>query len=519
MDELENKKNTAEIAEKATKSLGIVVIFAFISKLLGFARDIVLAYFYGAGNVSDAYLVSLTIPEFLFSLVIQAIAIGFIPIYTKIVQKEGKKKGNEFTSQVLTILYILAVIVVVFVNLFPSAIVSLFANGFDGETREIAVSFIQITTATIFFKGTVSVLSAYCQANGEFNRPSLVGIPLDIVTIVSIYISFKYLVIWLAYGTVIAYASQLLVLVPYCIRKKYFYQFKLKKDPYIKQILLLFLPVMLSVGANQINVLIDKSIASTVASGGISALNYANKVDNMMENIIVLSIAGAMFPVFSNYGAKKEYENLSLVLRKTLDLVSYLILPITVGAIIFAKPLIELLFKYGAFDGVALEMTYLSMVGYSIGMIGVSYRAILTRFYYALDDIKRPTINAVISIFINIVLDITLSRIMGLMGLAVASSISSLVCSVLLIIGLKEKIEFSYRKFLFGLIKIIIVSALMGGICYCGNILLINYLSDICSMGIMIIFGVIFYLSISIIFKIPGYEDLKEIVLRKNRKQ
>ena len=508
--------NVGSHSSRQARNIGIVMALTLLSKVFGFTRDMVLAYFYGASNVSDAYLISLTIPEFVFSLVIQAIAVGFIPIFVEIFHDSGKKAANKFTNQVLTLLYFCAAIIVILLNLFPRVFVSLFATGFDKSTVNLTIEFIRITCITLFFKGTVSVLSAYCQATGEFTKPALIGLPLDIIVIISIYLSYRTNTLVLAYGTVAAYASQIIVLAPHCIKQGYRPQVVISKnDRYIKRMIVLFLPVTIGVGANQINILVDRTLASTVAVGGITALNYANKIDLIMENVIVLSIAGVMYPAFATLATKKDYKGIGQSLHSTLDTVMLVMLPITIGTIVFARQIVSFLFSRGAFDTTAEEMTALAMVGYSAGIIGVSFRAILTRVFYSLQDVKTPVVNSAISVAINIILNLILSKYMGIGGLALASSIASLSCALLLLAKLKKEIHFSSRIVFKNGVRILIVSIIMGVISHYAYQILIMKVNYIIALFISVLIGILVYAVMAITLKLPGVLEAVDIVKQK----
>ena len=499
------------------RNIGIVMLLTFLSKVFGFVRDLTLAYYYGASNVSDAYLISLTIPEFVFSLVIQAIAVGFIPIFVEIIHSDGEREAESFTNQVLTILYICGVVVLLFLNVFPRGIVSVFASGFDADTMSLAASFVRITAIALLFKGTVSVLSAYCQANGEFARPAAVGMPLDLIIILSIIISAHFDPRILAYGTVVGFASQVFIVFPFC--KKRGYQFRLSlqlNNPHIKKMIALFLPVVIGVGANQINILVDRTLASRIAIGGISALNYANKIDNIMENVIVMSIAGVMYPIFATLATKKDYDSLKANLLTTFDEVMLLMIPITVGAIIFSEPIISLLFTRGAFDMHASTMTARAMAGYSIGMLGVSFRAILTRVFYSLQDIKTPVINSAIAVGINIVLNLVLSRYLGISGLAIASSIASIVCSFLMLLQLKKRIGLALKTVLSHGGMMLVAASIMVAVCLLSYHALVNHLHFSAALIISILIGLVFYGAEALIIKMPGTTGILSMIKKKH---
>ena len=310
------------------KFILIVMLITIISKFFGFFRDMVLAFFFGAGNITDAYIVSLTIPEFLFILVMQTIAIGFIPIYTDIMHKQNKQQANFFAGNVISLSLVLFCFLLLIVFLFAKQIVFIFASGFNAETVSLAITFIKITVLAMFFRILISVFSAVLQANDRFSFPAAIGIPFDIIIILFVFIAYKTNYILLVWGVVIAAFVQFLFLVPSIIKEKIKFKFSKNfiSDSNIIKMIKLFLPVAIGVGAHQINVLVDKTLASSFV-GGISALNYANKVNNVIENIVILSLATVMFPTFSKYISQNNIKLFLQSLIKSINIVILLMLP------------------------------------------------------------------------------------------------------------------------------------------------------------------------------------------------
>lgn len=452
------------MAKSIAKNTLFIACLTMISKILGFVRDAILAFFYGADGISDAYLVAQTIPEFAFSLVIQAIAVGYIPIYTETVKKKGKLAGERFTNVLLSDAYFLCILLVIVSNAIPELFVKLFATGFNTSTTEIAALFVRIMSIAMLGKSTVSILGVYLQTNGEFIRTALTSIPYDVVIILSIAIS-AYIenTLLLPIGLVIASFIQIVMIFEKAIKMGFRYRVKLSfREEQIKQMLALFVPVAIGVGANQINTLIDRTLASTISVGGISAMNYANKVDNLMENVLVLSLATVIYPIFSRHVAEKNIDKLARDTMDSINIVCFLMLPCAVGSGIFAIEIITLLFGRGEFDQFAIALTSSAMTCYSVGMPFVAIRAILTRVFYSLKDVRTITINSCISIGINIIGNLILGQYMGISGLALATSISSIFAVVLLINKLRKQIHISIKSIVAENLKVAFGTVAMG---------------------------------------------------------
>lgn len=313
------------------KTAILLMVITVFSKLLGFTRDIILSYFYGASNISDAYLISITIPIAIFGFIGAGISTGYIPMFSKIEQEYGEEKGNRYTNNLVNILIIISSVIFIFGSFYTEQIVKIFASGFEGETLALAVKFTKISLLGIYFTGLVSIFGGYLQIKGNYAIPALVGFPMNFFFIVSIFLSSKINVLVLSIGSVIAIASQMLLLMPFIHKKGYRYKFVLDiKDQHIKSMAYLALPVIIGVSVNQINVLVDRTLASSIAVGGISALNYANKLTLFVHGMFVLPMVTAMYPMISKMVAEKNINGLKESVSEAIILISLLVIPATI---------------------------------------------------------------------------------------------------------------------------------------------------------------------------------------------
>ncbi|MBZ4663254.1 MAG: murein biosynthesis integral rane protein MurJ [Caloramator sp.] len=499
------------------KTALIIMIITIFSKFLGFAREVSLSYFFGANNVTDAYLISLTIPGVLFAFIGTAISTGFIPMFSDLKAKEGEEKTIKFTNNIVNILIVLCTILVVITVLFTTPIVKLFATGFSGETLKLAVKFTRISIFGIYFSGLVYIFSAYLQIKNNFVIPALIGFPMNIIIIFSMFVASKTYNIYLSIGSVVAFLAQLLLLLPFVFKKGYKFTFIFNvKDKYIKNLIAIALPAIFGVSVNQLNVLVDRTIASKIAEGGISALNYANKLNGFVMGLFVTSISTVIFPLISKMVAENNYEGLKKSLSESISAINFLVIPSTVGAMVFSTPIVEMLFGRGAFDERAVQMTSSALFFYSIGMIGYGLREVLSKAFYSMKDTKTPTINAVIALIMNIILNITLSKFMGIAGLALATSISAIVCTGLLFISLRKKIgSFGLKEISISFIKITVASIIMGAVAKISYNVLVGVISKNLSLICSIIIGGIVYFVVILFMKI---KEVDEIVLKIKQK-
>ena len=492
------------------KAALLVMIITVISKIVGFVREIVLSYVFGASAITDAYLISQTIPLTIFSFISTGIATGFIPIYSKIQQNDGKHYADKFTSNLSNSLLLLATIIVAFVLAFTQPVVKMFASGFSGETLELAVSFTRITVFGVYFTAVLYIFSGYLRVYEHYLAPALIGFPMNLIVICSLFIGAKTNVFVIAFGSLLAIASQLVVLIPFLRRTSYQHQIVVNvKDKYLKEMFLIALPVIIGTSVNEINVLVDRTLASRIAVGGISALNYARRLNGFVQGLVVVSLTSVMFPMISKMAAAENIKDLKQTVNEAMASMSLLIIPATIGAMVFAEEIVALLFGRGAFTAEAITMTGNALFYYSIGMIAFGLRDVLSRAFYALQDSKTPMINATIGVVLNIALNIILSRYMGIGGLALATSISAIVAVVLLFTSLRRKIGgLGLSNLVKSFTKIGLASVIMGVIARGGYNFLTQILGQNLALVIIMGMAVLIYGILVYFMRIPEVDQV-----------
>ena len=489
----------------AKTTIGLMFL-TLISKVLGFFRELCLGSVYGASAFTDAYIISQNIPIVIFTSVAMALGTSYIPLFCDIREKSGDKEAIKFSNNLINIVVIFCSLLAIVCMIFTEPIVKIFAMGFEGETLKLAVEFTRILIIGIIFIGVNDVLMPFLQINQNYAVPGMLGIPYNIVIIISIFASPKFGYKVLIYGTLLAILSKVLFQIPFAKKKGYKYKAYVNvKDKNIKKLLLLVAPVFVGVAVNQVNGLVDKTLASTLVEGSISALNYANK----------------LYPLLSKLSAANNKEEFNNSIVKSINYVILLVIPISIGAMVLSTPIVKLLFERGAFDLRATQMTSSALFCYSIGIIGFGLRDILSRVFYSIQDTKTPMINGAIAMALNIVLNLILIKYIGHAGLALATSISALVCIVLLFRSLRKKIgNFGEEKIAVVFIKTLISGVVMGIVTtifydFISNIVRGGMISQIVSLSTSVLVGVTVYFIGVVILKIDEVNQAISIIKDK----
>lgn len=500
----------------AKATIGLMIV-TMLGKVLGFGREMVLSSYYATSWYVDSYVIALSIPTVLFSAIGSAISTSLIPIYSGINNEKGRDKGNEFISNIINITAVLFMGLLIIGLVFSEELVRMFALGLEGESFKLAVGFTRILLWGIIFTGINYILVAYLQVNDNFQVPGLITLPYSIVIIISIILSVKLDNIYiLGYGTLLAIMVQPLFQLPFAIKKGFKYKFILNlKDEEIKKFIKIIIPVLIGVSVWQLNNLVDKSISSTFAVGTIASFNYAQKLYYFVQGLFIASMVTVIYPHLSNLLASKKMDEFKKSIVESINSMLILIVPIVVGAIVLAIPIVEVLFERGEFTHSDTLVTAKILLCYAPGLIAFGISDLICRALYSLEDTKSPMINSVFVVSANIVLNIVFAKIIGYIGVAIASTVATFLGLFIYFYMLRKKIgPFGINKIVMVGAKCLISAVIMGVI----TTIVYNKLSLllgggtiqlIISLGLSILSGAISYGILVFMFKI---EEINMII-------
>ena len=502
-----------------------VMMATIISKVLGFFREIVLANFYGTKGYADVFLLTLNIPGLIIAVIGSAVATIYVPIYFETKEKLGENESIKFTNNMLNLSLIISIVIAILGLLFTEQFVNIFAGGFVGDKFKLAVKFTKIMICGVLFLSTSKIFSSYLQANDNFVIPGIIGIPYNIILIITIAISTKVDIIILAYGALLSMASQLLFQIPFAIKKSFKYNLYVNlKDENIKNMILLILPMLIGVAVGQINIFVDKALATTLGDGKLSALNYAGKLNDFVMALFVTSIITVIYPKLSKMSNNENKDGFINMIVKSSNCIILLVLPISIGAIILSEPIVRILFQRGAFDTTSTIMTSTALKLYSLGLLAMGIRDILTRAFYSFSDTKTPMINSSLALIINIILNFILIKPFGYAGLAVSTSIASIITVILLFISLKKKNGyFGGDKILKTGIKSLFSGIIMGIATLASYNFIYAFLGtgmikEIIAVALSVMIGALIYGILIIIFKVEEITLIINFIKNNKRK-
>jgi len=428
------------------KSTAVVGGLTLISRILGFIRDVVIAYVFGASTSTDAFFVAFKIPNFMRRLFGEgAFSQAFIPIIseykTQRKQAEVKHLVDHVAGHLGGVLLLVTVIGIVIAPL----LVLIFAPGFfqNKEKYDLTVAMLQITFPYLLFIALTAFAGAVLNTYGRFAVPALTPVLLNVCLIgaaVWIAPSLEQPVMALAYAVFFAGIIQLAFQLPFLHRLHLLPKPRFKRhDEGVSRIYRLMLPALFGVSVSQINLLIDTLMASFLVTGSISWLYYSDRLMEFPLAIFGLALATVMLPDLSKSVARGDMQTYSKTLDWALRWIFLIVVPSMLGLIVLAAPILTTLFHNGEFSDNDVIRSSHSLIAYSVGLVGFVLIKVLASGFFSRQDTRTPVKIGVIAMVTNMVLNLILIWPLAHAGLALATSLAALLNASLLYRGLRTQ--------------------------------------------------------------------------------
>jgi len=482
------------------RSAGIVSLAVMASRVLGLAREMVFAYFFGASKsfANDAFVIAFRIPNLLRDLFAEgALSSAFVTVFSDYLVTKGEKEAFRLSNLIATALMLMLGVLVILGIIFAEPIVRVFAHGFVAEPEKFAltVRLTRIMMPFILLVAMAAKAMGILNARDRFAIPALSSSFFNIGSILGGIASAAFItdptfahpiraivdhptdaIIGMGYGVLIGGFLQFAVQWPSLRKAGCRYRPMLSfTDPGVRRIFKLMGPAVIGAAAVQVNVLINSNFASAVINpatgvidnGPVSWLNYAFRLMQFPIGVFGVAIATATLPSISRSAATAEIGDFRHTLASSIRLAFLLTIPSAVGLAVLGHPIIALIYERGGFKANDTDHTAAALAFYAIGLAGYSAIKILAPAFYALGDARMPMMISLLSIITNFVMNWMLVGVLQERGLALSTSAVALLNFTLLYLIMGRRIKgIEGRKTAMVVGKIILASLLMGAACY-----------------------------------------------------
>ena len=379
------------------RALATVSSLTTVSRVLGYARDFVIARAFGAGLYTDAFFVAFRIPNLLRRLFAEgAFSQAFVPVLAEQKNKGTPEETQRLIDGVGTLLFLALVAAALLGVLLAWPIVWISAPGFaaDPAKFDLTVTMLRITFPYIAFISLVALSAGLLNTWNRFSVPAITPAFLNIAFIVGALAfadRFDPPVIVLAWSVFAGGILQLAFQIPFLLKLGIMPRWRLDlAHPGVRRVLMLMMPAAFGVSVSQISLLINTIFASFLASGSVSWLYYADRLMEFPAGVLGVALGTILLPSLSKYHAAADHAEYSRLLDWGLRVTVLLAVPAAVGLAVMALPLIAALFHYGRFTATDAFLTREALVAYSIGLLGMMAVKILAPGFYARQNIATP---------------------------------------------------------------------------------------------------------------------------------
>lgn len=500
-----------ETHQSVLKSSLITSGVTILSRIVGLVREQVRGYYLGTGMESDAFGVASTIPNMLRRMFAEgAMTAAFVPVFTSVKSKNDHQRLSNFFSGFLSLFIILMIVVTLLGILFSEFLVNgIFARGFahDPQKSSLTVGLTQVMFPYLFLVSIAAIVQGALNSFRIFAPSAFSPILMSLMNIAVVVFFHEWFPnpAWaLAVGFLIGGILQLGFQIPFLRNKGINFRFTLSgiSDPAVWQVIKIFIPGIFSAGIYQINVTIAQLIATTLDPGSVASLQYSLRMQELVLGVFAVSVATVALPTMSEQVNQRDFSSLKDTLLFSTSFLAFITIPASVGMIILGEYIIKLLFQYGRFDEGSTRMTVFALYFHSSGIFFIALQRNVVQVFYAMKDLKTPTIVAGVVMVIHAFLCVSLSYPLRHGGIALAGSLGALVNTIVLYWILRKRIgRLHLRSLAFSLGKTVVSTTVMA--LFVGLFLLLGFFEDSGRVGLairllsVIIGGIMLYLLVS----------------------
>ena len=437
---------------RLARSAGLAGAATLASRILGLARETVLAAIFGAGNDMDAYFVAFRIPNLVRDLFAEgAMSAAFVPTFTRHLTLHGKEDAWRLGNNVLNALLVVTSVLVVLAIAFVRPLVTWYAGDFASVPGKLELT-IQLTRVMLPFLTLAAVAAALMGMLNSLNHyflPALAPATFNVASIVCALTLVPLMPVFgwppimaIAIAAILGGLAQVALQWPPLAREGFRYRLFLDPgDAGLRRVLLLMGPGTLGLAATQVNLFVNTLLAASQGTGAVSWLTYAFRLMYLPIGLFGVSIATAVLPAASRHAALEDESSVRETLSRGLALMLALNVPATIGLAVLATPIVRLLLERGHFLASDTASTASALQFYAVGLVGYSTARIISPVFYTLGESRVPVAASTVSITVNIVASVLLVRVLGFRGLALGTSVAAIANGGLLLLLLRRRLH------------------------------------------------------------------------------
>jgi putative peptidoglycan lipid II flippase len=419
------------------KNIFTVGGWTLVSRITGFARDIIMAAILGAGPIADAFLVAFRLPNHFRAIFAEgAFANAFVPAYARRLEQEGEQRARNFSNEIGTGLLLVQIFLLALAWVFTPQLVRLLAPGLSGDRFDLAVTLTRITFPYLALTAMLAMISGTLNANHRFATAAGAPVLLNLCVAGGLLLSawFPSAGHAAAWGVLISGILQVIAVDIDAEKHGFGFRFRLPRlDEPTKRFLKAFGPAIIGAGGVQLALFADTIIATFLPAGSLSALYYADRINQLPIGVVGIAIGIVLLPEMSRRLAANDMAGAANAQGRAIELSLLIAIPFMAGAIAIPELVMRGLFMRGAFTADDALNAAVTLAAYATGLIPFMLMRSFTAPFLARGNTATPMKAALTAVFVNILLKIVLTGPLAQVGLALATSAGAWLNLALLI--------------------------------------------------------------------------------------
>lgn len=410
----------------------LLMVTAFAGKICGFLREVFIASSFGTSMQADAFVAVATIPNLLLTMAGGAMSAALIPMVIRLRRDGEELRLRRLLSSMFSGTALVTAGLAILLFCFAAPFVDLYVFGFSAEAKALTALMTRIIVPGLVAITLISLLASVLNAHQHFLVPSLGPILYSLgVIVATVFFARAYGVQSLIIGMAAGIAVQFVLILATAFRKGVVFSFpRFWWNEDLRQAGRLMFPILIGVGVFELNMIVDRMMASTLPEGSLAALNYAYRVTQLPISLFVGTMVVPLFPMIAAKIAGRDLAGAKEMLVRSYHLLGILLLPVIALLVVLPHPIVAVLFQRGAFDGEAVQLTGLALTVYALIILPFALRDVVTRAMYAMQDTWTPVINSMLLVSLNVALMVIFVPRLGLVAIPGSTAIASIFAYV-----------------------------------------------------------------------------------------
>ena len=498
------------------------------SRIAGLAREVVAASYFGISGPMSAFTIAFQVPNLVRALFADAaLQPAFVPIFTEQIEEGKFKEAFRMASTMLLLVtMVLGAITAIFV-LFAGTIMPLFAPGFSGYIEHLMIVLSQIMFPILILLGLTGVVVGILNSYDRFSAFAISPLFWNLAIITTLVVLTPRFpedqqIYAYAIGVLIGTVVQLLIPTWDLRHTPFKFTFKVDfKDPNVRRVLLLMIPVTLSLGLINFNLLVNSFFGSLVGDDAPAAIDKAFRIYQLPQGIFSVAIATVLFPTLARFATRGDYKNLRETLGKGMRQIVFVLLPATAAILVLSQPMIQLIYQRGQFDAAETDLVATALFWFALSLPTNGMYLLLSRTFFGLQKPWIPTFISLSDLTINAIFSWILYKPFGVAGIVGATAIATSISVTVQVIILRGKLGgIEATAFISTTLRVLVGSAVLALVSYEAWDLLDatlgeSLVSQIVSLGVGLGLGGIAYVAVCQLLKVSELDQILAVVRRR----